>query len=260
MEIVPVLDLALGRAVHARGGDRARYRPVQSALLPGLAGDACALARAYVAVVGAQSCYAADLDAIGGGAVQQELLRALATIVPRLWVDAAVSGPERAHELVTAGAGMVVAGLETLERVDDLTTMMKAVGRDRLAFSLDLRDGWPLLRPAARKPLTDESPEAIALAASAAGIGTIIVLDVGRVGSWQGADLRLLERLRRRLPDMRLASGGGVSGPGDLVRLADVGCDAVLVASALHDGRLSPGDVAEVAARPRSQSATSASR
>ncbi len=257
---MPVLDLAFGRAVHARGGNRARYRPVVSALLPALAGDARALARAYVEVVGARSCYAADLDAIGGGPVQQELLSALATIVPILWVDAAATEPDRARELVTAGAGIVVAGLETLQRVDDLTAIVGAVGRDRLAFSLDLRDGRPMLHPAAGTPLTAPSPEAIAMAATAAGAGTIIVLDVGRVGSGQGADLRLLELLRRRLPDTRLASGGGVSGPEDLVRLADVGCDAALVASALHDGRLSPRDVAEVAARLRAQSATSVSR
>jgi uncharacterized protein related to proFAR isomerase len=40
-----------------------------------------------------------------------------------------------------------------------------------------------------------------------------------------------------------LIAGGGVRGLDDLKALADAGCDAALVASALHDGRLSREDI-----------------
>jgi phosphoribosylformimino-5-aminoimidazole carboxamide ribotide isomerase len=40
-----------------------------------------------------------------------------------------------------------------------------------------------------------------------------------------------------------LVAGGGVRGADDLARLADAGCDGALVATALHDGRLSAADV-----------------
>lgn len=261
MQLIPVTDLALGCAVHARGGDRARYRPVESVLLPAdRPGDALALVRSYVATLGTRACYAADLDAICGAALQRDLLRSLAAAVPRLWVDAGVGDADRARQAAEAGAALIVVGLETLRDMRDLASIVDAVGSSRTAFSLDLRDGRPMRHPEACPVTDDDSPETIAMAAGESGAETLIVLDVARVGSGIGADLMLLERLRRRLPQVALVSGGGVSGRRDLERLADAGCDAALVASAFHDGRLGAKDVAGLAVHRRAQSATSASR
>ena len=57
MQLIPVIDLAQGRAVHAKAGDRARYQPVHSVLTPGSDGDPLALVQAYRDVVGARECY-----------------------------------------------------------------------------------------------------------------------------------------------------------------------------------------------------------
>ena len=92
---------------------------------------------------------------------------------------------------------------------------------------------------------------------------TLLVLDIGRVGTGCGVDLGLLETLRRRFPDVRLLAGGGVLTRRDLDRMRDVGCDGVLVASALHTGRIGAADLMALAG-PRAgephQSATSDSR
>ena len=78
LELIPVLDLSAGRAVHAVGGDRARYEPVRSVLAPDHDGDARALAQAYRTRLGAPRCYVADLDAITLGRPQHDLLARLA--------------------------------------------------------------------------------------------------------------------------------------------------------------------------------------
>jgi phosphoribosylformimino-5-aminoimidazole carboxamide ribotide isomerase len=46
------------------------------------------------------------------------------------------------------------------------------------------------------------------------------------------------ERIRKRFPDLELISGGGVRNQDDVNRLAAVGVNGVLVASALHDGSI----------------------
>ena len=52
-------------------------------------------------------------------------------------------------------------------------------------------------------------------------------------------------------PDVELVAGGGIRGVEDLLRLAEAGCDAVLVASALHDGRITIEDLSHnFATRP----------
>src|SRR6266498_930292 len=105
MEIIPVLDLAGGVAVHARAGERARYQPVRSVLSPDCIGDPLALLRAFRERLGAERCYLADLDAIGGGAVQGGVLRRLVQLEGArggaLLVDAATHSPDGALELLS---------------------------------------------------------------------------------------------------------------------------------------------------------------
>ena len=64
MRLIGDIDLAIGRAVHARRGVRARYAPVGVAAGCPIDGDPIALARTYGDRLGLAVLYAADLDAI----------------------------------------------------------------------------------------------------------------------------------------------------------------------------------------------------
>jgi len=240
LRVIPVLDLRAGRAVLARRGPRETYVAVRSRLVPdGAQGDPLALARAYRDVLDCDEWYVADLDALAGGAVQRALLEGLAGLRGRLLVDAAVTTPERARELVAAGAARVVVGLETLQSFDALTAVVRAIGPSGVAFSLDLRDGAPLA-----EALLSGAPLELAHAAVTAGAEAIVVLDLARVGSRRGVDPVLVAALRRAHPDVELLAGGGIATAHELERLADAGLDGALVATALHDGTITRDDVA----------------
>lgn len=242
--MIPVLDLHGGRAVLARGGRRDTYEPVQSVLVPRReAGNPLALARAYRQTLGCDELYIADLDAIAGGAVQQTLLRTLAGLGNGLLVDAGVSTPERARDVVADGARRVVVGLETLSSFEALRAVVGAVGGPRVAFSLDLRAGTPIVNPGAAHGGT-LPPIELARAAVDTGVGTVIVLDLARVGGREGVDWDLVRALRGAHPGVALLAGGGVGGMRDLERLAHYGIDGALVATALHDGTLTRNDIA----------------
>jgi HisA/HisF family protein len=249
MEIIPVLDVTLGMAVHAQGRVRADYAPVKSVLAPDAPGDPMALARAYLEVLGAHACYVADLDAIQGGPIQRGLIRELAEFQTgfsgELLVDAAAADPDGALEVISAGASDVIVGLETLRSFRDLADVVDAVGPNAVVFSLDLQLGSPVLHPL-MEDAAGAAPDAMSLTGQAAdaGVGTILVLDLGRVGTGTGVDLGLLEALRRRHPALRLIAGGGVLTRKDLERMEEAGCDAGLVASAIHTGRITAEDVA----------------
>lgn len=231
MKIIGVIDLLAGQAVHAQGGCRRAYRPVKTVADVAIDGDAAALARFYVERCGLSDVYVADLDAIAGGADQDEILRRIVQSDVRVWLDAGVSTVAQAQRAMARGVSQVVVGLETLDSFAVLGDIVAAIGSTAVAFSLDLRDSRPMTSHAALRELPVET---IANRAVAAGAGSVIILDVARVGSGRGLDWSLVERVQHAVPHITLLAGGGVRGPEDLQRLAAVGGDGALVATALH--------------------------
>lgn len=255
MEIIPVLDLASGAAVHAHAGHREGYAPVQSVVAPGSVGDPIALVRGFREILGAKGCYVADLDAIQGGAVQRATLGELARLdvgsAGPLLVDAGTHELSSVLEVLSCGASEVVVGLETLRAFVDLAAIVREVGTSRVVFSLDLRLGRPMLHSALYDAGAAADPLDMAARAMEAGVSTVLVLDIGRVGTGCGVDLGLIEGLRRRFPSVRLLAGGGVLARRDLDRMRSAGCDGALVASAVHSGAITSADVAALASPPR---------
>jgi phosphoribosylformimino-5-aminoimidazole carboxamide ribotide isomerase len=169
------------------------------------------------------------------------LIASLASPRLPLWLDAGVSSVDRARRAVALGADRVVVGLETLPSYVVLEEICAAIGRDRVVFSVDLRDGRPVVRdhgiPAG------DAVDVVAAHGADAGVGAVIVLDLARVGEGGGPDVEVIARVREAAPVPLLLAGGGVRGLTDLARLAEIGCDGALVATALLDGRLSAADV-----------------
>ena len=243
VRVVGVIDLLRGRAVHARAGRRDRYEPVQQVAGTAIeAGDAVAVARAYVDRLGVRELYVADLDALGGGVVQQSLVAAIAAIGAPMLLDAAVTTADDARRALDLGADQAIVALETLPGFERLRDVCRAIGGEHVAFSLDLRDGVPIIASGAG--MCGEPPRMIATRAIDAGAGTFIVIYLARVGTGRGLDLDLLASVREVTQGARLLAGGGVRGIDDLERLAELGCDGALVATALHDGRIGAAHVA----------------
>jgi phosphoribosylformimino-5-aminoimidazole carboxamide ribotide isomerase len=180
--------------------------------------------------------YLADLDAIAGSAPALPLYERLHGLGCRLWVDPGVREAADAQALLEARVTRVVVGLETVSAPAALDQMGRRFDCSRLIFSLDLRDGEPLGdREAWGNPLS------IAARAVAAGIRTLIVLDLAAVGMGRGPGAEpLCAELAAAYPDTDVIAGGGVRDRADLIRLAKAGVRGALVASALHDGRLLP--------------------
>ena len=142
-KIIPVIDIKNGQAVLAVGGNRAHYRPVQSILHEG--SDPIGLALAFRDRLNLSDIYVADLDAIAGSSPHLSIYRAVADLGLSLWLDSGIRSAAEVASLLEAGVKCVIAGLETVPSPDDLREIFRIAGADRLAFSLDLRDGHPLI-------------------------------------------------------------------------------------------------------------------
>ena len=78
-----------------------------------------------------------------------------------LWLDAGVRSVDDARRAIDLGASRVIVGLETLPSFEVLSHICTALGSDRVAFSLDLRDGQPIVTNGAQLRRRS-SPEEIA--------------------------------------------------------------------------------------------------
>jgi HisA/HisF family protein len=228
MRIVGVIDLLGGVVVRAVAGRREEYRPIVTPLCPGSA--PLEVARALLSL-GVRELYVADLDAIAGGEPAWDIIASLRGLAVPLWVDAGVRDVSRAARL---GVERVVVGLESVPDPATLGRLVEALG-DRVVFSLDLREGVPMGAWPAAEPF-DIAEEAIRR-----GVRRVLVLDLARVGVSGGPGTEALcGRLVRAHPGVEVSAGGGIRDRADLERLRAAGVAAVLVASALHDGRLAP--------------------
>jgi phosphoribosylformimino-5-aminoimidazole carboxamide ribotide isomerase len=238
VRVVPVLDLRGGAVVRGVAGPRAEYRPVVSRLTA--SADPRDVARAFRDHFGLDELYVADLDAIAGHPASLATFEDLRALGFRLWVDAGLRDAAGAGPLLAAGVATVVAGLETLAGPQALAGLVGLCG-ERLLFSLDLKGGLPLGLPGVWK---GDSGWTVAGEAVRLGVRRVLVLDLARVGVGTGTGTEdLCRRLRSGFPSLEVVAGGGVRGPDDLARLRACGVDAVLVASALHDGQLKRQDV-----------------
>jgi phosphoribosylformimino-5-aminoimidazole carboxamide ribotide isomerase len=248
MQIIPVIDLLGGQVVRGVGGRRSEYRPIESKLASG--SDPGVIAAAFVEHFAAATCYVADLDAIEREHRQMEAWQAISRAGLRLWLDAGLGSPLPFFRTRYAceSLGIVtehVVGLESLTVGEESLSRLVQLCRVQfhhvpLIFSLDMKAGRPLAKS---PPWQSLNPIEIAARIVESGITRMILLDLADVGTGGGTrTLDLCRELKAKYPHLELIAGGGVRNLDDLKRIADAGCRGALVASALHDGRLTRAD------------------
>jgi len=236
--LIPVIDVMGGVVVRAIAGRREGYRPVVSNLTR--ATDPFSVAAALLQTTGGSELYVADLDAImGRGQLSPTINQLLAESAGPVWLDAGF-GPR--HDILDLPASphlRPVVGFETCRTPDFLRDFTFSPGPQVLGFSIDLRGGelignWSQWGVADRQDAIGVARVAVSLA-----VRTLIVLDLARVGTGTGCGTEpLLRAIRDEFPHIELIAGGGVQTWADIDRLGEAGADAVLIASALHDGTI----------------------
>ena len=222
MQVIPVIDLMGGLVVHARMGDRDAYRPIETPL--SRTADPVDVVCGLMRLSSFPILYVADLDAIRRHGENSDVLIRLREAFPQVvfWIDNGAADVEATKS--ARRFGEPVLGSESQRDLLLLTSQ-----RDAL-LSLDFR--------------ADEflGPPEI-WTRSEAWPSRVIVMTLARVGADSGPDVHRIASVRARAGDRQLYAAGGLRDARDLEVLKVAGAAGVLVASALHDGRLSPDDL-----------------
>lgn len=225
MEIIPVIDIKDGQAVHAIKGERSAYRPLKTPLCP--SSRPVDVITRFTELGNFKKIYIADLNSIMRQGDNDELIRRLTELFPNLvfWIDngfrqaPATSSPMSNHVPVIGSESLDANQMESLENLNipfvlslDFSSEGK-LGPDRL-FMGDRY--WPRC---------------------------IVIMTLGKVGSETGPDFQKLKYYRNRYPDKTFIAAGGIRGLEDLLELSELGIRSALVATALHSKSISNADI-----------------
>jgi len=230
MEVIPVIDLKDGVVVHARMGMRSAYAPIETPLSP--TSQPNDVARGMLSIFPFRKLYVADLDAIEHKGDNNAALRQLSAEYPDLvfWVDAGIADVYDAERWLEAGLGHLVLGSET-QRDSELVNHL--CRNERTILSLDFR-GDAFLGPVSLLNDANTWP------------AKIIVMALAHVGSARGPDMDRLTAIKSRVVNRQIYGAGGVRDANDLALLARAGIAGALVATILHDGKLTGAQIARL--------------
>jgi phosphoribosylformimino-5-aminoimidazole carboxamide ribotide isomerase len=233
LKVIPVIDILNGIVVHAVRGKRQEYQSLQSSLCNSV--EPLEVAEAFKAL-GFIELYIADLDAVACGSVNFQVFKRIAKETGlKLMVDAGVFNLETAEKLLDCGVSKVIIGTETLQSKIFVGEAVRFFGSERVIVSLDLKGDKVLVKS---EFAGCKSPVYFLRRFKEMGVSRIIVLDLARVGSNEGVNVDFLKKVLETAP-MDVYVGGGVRSIKDLVELKNLGVSGVLVATALHSGKIS---------------------
>jgi HisA/HisF family protein len=226
MQIIPVLDIKDRVVVRARMGQRNLYRPIESPLSP--SSDPVDVARGLLSIHPFEALYIADLDAIEKAGNNDAVLERLRQAFPgvALWVDNGIADAAGAREWLSLQSGSLVLGSESQ---DDPDLIRDFTNEERIILSLDFRGA------------TFAGPDQL-LADPTCWPPRLIVMTLARVGSGAGPDVERLSAISALASRRAIYAAGGVRDIADLAALKKLGIAGALVATSLHDGRLTKAD------------------
>ncbi len=230
MQAIPVVDLMGGLVVHARKGDRASYRPLESPLAP--TSDPVDVVHGLLSVHPFPTLYVADLDAIQREGDNLPTLSRVRAAFPGLqvWVDSGAADVAALEALIRADVGAPVIGSESQR---DSALIAQHRDSTRIVLSLDFRgDAF-------------QGPTEI-LAEPALWPRRVIVMTLARVGSSAGPDLERFAAIQSIAGGREVYAAGGVRDAADLSALKAAGAAGALIATALHERRVVGADLAAI--------------
>jgi len=186
--------------------------------------------------LGFSELYIADLDAIMTDHPNFPILKQIADKTGlSLMVDAGVADLGRAEKLLRSNVSKVVIGTETLSSISFVGEAVRFLGKERVVVSLDLKGEKLISRFELGK---FSNPLDFLQELQEIGVNQVIMLDLDRVGGGEGVNMPLLKGMLKNRK-VKVFVGGGVRDIKDLVKMQEIGVFGVLIATALHSGRIS---------------------
>jgi phosphoribosylformimino-5-aminoimidazole carboxamide ribotide isomerase len=232
MTIYPAIDIKGGRCVRLTQG-RADAQTVY-------AEDPASVAAEFKAA-GSKWVHVVDLDgAFEGEPRNLDVVERIAGLGLRVQLGGGMRTRASVDKALSMGIARVVIGTRAAESEAFVSELVGAYG-DRVAVGIDAKGGRVAVK--GWVDTTDATALGLACRMDELGVSTLIYTDVGTDGMLTGPNIEAQEAMLGAV-GARVIASGGVSGLGDVVRLAEIkrsrpNLEGVIVGKALYEGRVS---------------------
>ena len=229
-EVVPAVDMQDGQVVQLVGGERDTGTAY---------GDPVEAAERWVDA-GAETLHLVDLDgAFEGERVNASAVEAICDAVDaEIQLGGGIRTVDDALGLLDGGVDRVILGTAAVE-TPDIVTDISAARPDSVTVSLDAKGGEVVVSGWTEG--TGIDPTEAAARYEEQGAAAILFTDVDVEGQLEGVRTEPVEQVVEAV-DIPVVASGGVATLEDVRALREAGAAAVVVGTALYEGRFTLGE------------------
>jgi len=229
MRIIPAIDIINGQCVRLTKGDYSTKKVYNENPLE--------VAKMFEDI-GINHLHVVDLDgAKAHHIINHKILETIATKT-RLKVDFG-GGLKSDQDLKIAfesGANQITGGSIAVKNPSKFLDWLETYGSDKIILGADCLDqkiaiqGW--------QEESDQEVLEFIKDYVTKGISYVICTDIAKDGMLQGPSFDLYETILNTITPVKLIASGGISNFDELPKLADLGCEGVIIGKAIYEGNI----------------------
>ncbi len=232
-KIIPVIDILNSTAVHAKKGERTKYRPLKSNFFQ--SSDPVDIIRAIKKKFELYEFYIADLDSIINKTPNFQILNTILDISNiEIILDPGIVDLKEIKLFKEIKIKSLILGLETVKSFKVINQSIEILKPNNIIISIDMYKGQILSKA---KDIKYQKPIYIIKKIESLGIRSIILLDLFRVGQKIGGIPALYLDILNNF-DGDIFVGGGIKNFKDVLDYKEHNFSGILIATALYDGTL----------------------
>jgi len=230
MRIIPAIDIINGQCVRLTKGDYETKKVYNENPLE--------VAKAFEGS-GIQYLHVVDLD--GAKASHIVNYKVLETIASKTNLKIDFGGGLKSNEdlriAFESGANQITGGSIAVKNPEVFQGWLTKFGADKIILGADCKDeniaisGWQEESNLKVIPFINDY--------QSIGIAYVICTDIAKDGMLKGPSFDLYERILNENSAIKLIASGGISQFDELPRLAEMGCEGVIVGKAIYENRIS---------------------
>ncbi len=229
MRIIPAIDIINGQCVRLTKGDYSTKKVYNKNPLE--------VAKMFEDI-GINHLHVVDLDgAKAHHIINHKILETIATKT-RLKVDfgGGLKSDEDLKIAFESGANQITGGSIAVKNSSKFLDWLETYGSDKIILGADCLDqkiaiqGW--------QEESDQEVLEFIKDYVTKGISYVICTDIAKDGMLQGPSFDLYETILNTITPVKLIASGGISNFDELPKLADLGCEGVIIGKAIYEGNI----------------------